>query len=75
MQRRRLARAGLADDAQGPALPQFEADAVDSPHFADRAAQHHALGQSVGLDQIATRSTTGSSVGGDVRAVGAVETP
>ena len=52
VQRRRLAGTRLADDAQCAALLQFEADPVDGAHLADPAAEHHALGQRVGLDQI-----------------------
>ena len=53
VQRRGLARAGFADDAERAALLQLEADAVDGAHLADLPAQHHALGQLVGLHQIA----------------------
>ena len=52
VQRGRLARSGFADDAQRAALLQFEADAVDRTHLADLPAEHHTLGQLVGLDQI-----------------------
>ena len=52
VQRGRLARAGFADDAERAALPQLEADAVDRPHLADLAAEHHTLGQRVGLHQV-----------------------
>ena len=53
VQRRRLARPRLADDAQRAALLEFEADAVDRPHLTDGAAKHHTLGQFVCLDQVA----------------------
>ena len=49
----RFARPGFADDGQRATLLQFEADAVDRAHLADLPAEHHTLGQLVGLDQIA----------------------
>ena len=52
VQRRGLARTGFADDAERAALLQFEADPVDGAHLADLAAEHHALGELVGLRQI-----------------------
>ncbi len=73
VQRGRLARARFADDAQRAALLQFEADAVDRPHLADLAAEHHALGQRVGLDQVADAQHDGfvdAGVGGPRRCGG-----
>ena len=78
VQGRRLARPGFADDAQRAALLQLEADPVDRAHLADPAAKHHALGQRVGLDQIAHpqhhrrvgRGFGGGRFGGDAVDVG-----
>ena len=52
VQRGGLARARLADDAQRVAFAEFEADAVHGAHFADLAAEHHALRELERLDQV-----------------------
>ncbi len=49
---RRLAAAGLADDAEGLALVQVEGDPVDRLDRADLAAEDDALGQREVLDQV-----------------------
>ena len=70
-----LARPGFADDAQRAALSQLEADAVDRAHLADLAAEHHALGQLVGLDQIADPQHDGCFGIGAASQVRSVDTP
>ena len=42
----------LPDDPQRLAPVEFEADAVDGANFADVPAEHHTLGQPVGLHQV-----------------------
>ena len=59
---RRLAAAGLADDAEGLAPVQVEADPVDRLDRADLLLEQDALGEREVLDQVAT-SRIGSPLG------------
>ena len=71
MQRGGLSRAGLADDAQRPALRHVEADAVDRADLADLPAEDHAFGQPVGLRQVANpNDDVGSGIVVNVRGIG-----